>query len=103
MRQIISLLPMLAVLAIAPATAAEPDPHQGHHPAPPAAPPEPTPQDKASPDKCPMMSDHHGMADKEKGGEHKMGGHDMHCMDMGKHKGQAPDTPADPHAEHQGG
>jgi hypothetical protein len=53
----LKLIPLLAALAAAPAFAAEPDPHAGHHPAPaaaatPAAKPEVKPDTAQG---CPMM------------------------------------------------
>jgi len=87
MTQLLKTLPLLAALVAAPAFAAQPDPHAGHHPAAPAeaAKPAPKPDAKPAMHTCPMMDGK--MADgpgapnaKGPDSKKKMEGKDMHCM-----------------------
>lgn len=82
MTPFLKTLPFLAALAAAPAGAAPPDPHAGHHPqAPVAAKPAPKPEPKASMHACPMMDAKVAGADgKVPNGKMMMEGKDMHCM-----------------------
>lgn len=91
MTRLLKILPLFTTLAAAPAIAAEPDPHAGHHPAvaadvataatPPATTAEANPAMKA----CPMMDGKMGagsspMSGKGPDGQMMMADKDMHCM-----------------------
>ena len=118
MTRLFKILPLFAILAAAPAIAAEPDPHAGHHPAveadvataatPPATTAEANPAMKA----CPMMDGKMGAGSSPMSGEGPdgkmmdgqmmMAGKDMHCMGVpvdansadAPHEHEHPDTPA---------
>ena len=92
MTQLLKMLPLFATLAAAPALAAEPDPHAGHHP-PAAVKPAAAPakgDEKAAMHACPMMDGKMAagsgpMGGKGPGGKMTdvkmmMDGKDMHCM-----------------------
>lgn len=87
MTQFLKTLPLLAALAAAPAWAAQPDPHAGHHPEASAAAAKPAPKPEAKPamHACPMMDGKMaqgpgGVAGKAPDGKMMMEGKDMHCM-----------------------
>lgn len=92
MNQLLKALPILAALVAAPAWAAQPDSHAGHHPAEAADAVKPAPKPDATPGMhaCPMMDGKmasvagapDGKAPKDKAPDSKMmmGGKDMPCM-----------------------
>jgi hypothetical protein len=93
MTPLLKILPLFAALAAAPAFAAEPDPHAGHHPAADAAAPKgPAPTAAAKPEMkgCPMMDAKMAGGPSAMGGKTPdgkmmdgkmmMDGKDMHCM-----------------------
>jgi hypothetical protein len=100
MTHVLKALPFLAALIGAPAWAAEPDPHAGHHPAAVAETPKPaapTVKSDAEPamPKCPMMDGKPtGGSDATPGkapdGKMKMDGKDMHCMPAPAKGAEAP-------------
>jgi len=79
MTQFLKTLPLLAALVAAPALAAPPDPHAGHHPSETA---KPAPKTDAKPGMhaCPMMDGKMASAAGAPGGKKMMEGKDMHCM-----------------------
>jgi hypothetical protein len=87
MTKLLKTLPLLAALVAAPAWAAQPDPHAGHHPAEGAGAAKPAPKPDAKPamQACPMMdgkmaSGSAAMAGMASDGKMMMEGKDMHCM-----------------------
>lgn len=88
MTQLLKILPLFAALVAAPALAAEPDPHTGHHPAAAAETPKPPSANadaKSAMHGCPMMDGKTAaapgaMAGKDPGGKMMMDGKDMNCM-----------------------
>jgi hypothetical protein len=96
MTQLLKFLPLFTLLIVAPAVAAEPDPHAGHHPeaaavaAKPAATTAPAakvaePAAKPVKHACPMtdgkmMGESGAMAGKAADGKMMMDHKDMHCM-----------------------
>ena len=115
MTQFLKTLPLLAVLIAAPAFAAQPDPHAGHHPeadakgvaaapkpvaAAPKAKPKAKSNAKAAMAGCPMMDGKMmggagAMAGKGADGKMMMDPKDMHCM-----AAPAPAAPAGADASH---
>jgi hypothetical protein len=109
MTQLLKILPLFAALAAAPAFAADPDPHAGHHPAAAADAAKPaaaTPKgdEKAAMRPCPMMDGKmaagagpmagKGPDGKLMAGKMMMDGKDMHCMPAAP-TAKAPDAPHD--------
>jgi len=118
MTQFLKTLPFLAALIAAPAFAAQPDPHAGHHPEadaksaattakPAVAPPKAKPDARAAMAACPMMDGKMmggagAMAGKGPDGKMMMDPKDMHCMSAltvpavagtdGPHDHDRPDT-----------
>ena len=92
MTQFLNTLPLLAALVAAPAWAAQPDPHAGHHPAEAveAAKPAPKPDAKPGMHACPMVDgkmasaagapDGKGPKGTAPDSKMMMDGKDMHCM-----------------------
>ncbi len=105
MTQLLKMLPLFAALAAAPAFAAEPDPHAGHHPpaaADAAKPPVATPKgdEKSAMHACLMMDGKmaaasgpmagRGRGGKMMDGKMMMDGKDMHCMPAPAKGAEAP-------------
>ena len=102
MIRLLKTLLLLAAPAAAPAWAAQPDPHAGHHAeAAPAAKPAPKPEPEVGRHACPMMdakmASADGKASKGKAPEGKMmmEGKEMRCMPA-----QAAAMPAEPAHDH---
>ena len=83
MTSFLKTLPLLSALIAAPAWAAQPDPHAGHHPATAAETAKPAPETDAKPGMraCPVMEGKMASATggKAPDGKMMMHGKDMHC------------------------